>query len=138
MVDYGPLYSEDPYILGQINFDEYYGFLLTHSVNKETIWVQELSKFVRKCFEIGHMRIFGICFGHQMIAKVLGFNVVNTKSVQHGGETIAISKEFQQNELYKEYFGTQDTILVMESHGEEIEMLPPSSEFKNSWIIQKL
>ncbi|XP_066935809.1 uncharacterized protein [Clytia hemisphaerica] len=76
-IQYEPLFvSENPSILGQINFDEYYGFLLTgssHSVNKDTFWVQELSKFVRKCFEIGHIRIFGICFGHQMIAKVLDF-----------------------------------------------------------------
>ena len=70
---YEPLFViENPFILGQIHLEDYAGFVITgssHSVNTATVWVSELEKFVQKVFDSGRCKIFGICFGHQLIGK---------------------------------------------------------------------
>lgn len=44
------------------------------SVNDPDPWIAAFAEFVRRLHD-GHARLFGICFGHQMIAKALGGRV---------------------------------------------------------------
>lgn len=45
-----------------------------HSVLDDRIWVHELADFIRRCYN-QHIKMIGICFGHQLIAKALGGKV---------------------------------------------------------------
>ncbi|XP_066930067.1 uncharacterized protein [Clytia hemisphaerica] len=126
---YEPLFvTENPSILGQIPLEDYAGFVITgssHSVNKDTVWISELKKFVRKVFESGKGKIFGICFGHQLIGKAFGCTIGNCDYDGHifGGEMVNVTKECQDMKAYKNCFGDQDSFLIFEAHGEEIQDL---------------
>ena len=59
------------------NLDECDGYLTSGSagsVNDDVAWVRKLEEFVR-LLDAERAKLFGICFGHQMIAKALGGEV---------------------------------------------------------------
>ena len=109
----------------------YAGFVLTgsrHSVNDNTEWMQRLETWVRSLHQLKEKpKMFGICFGHQFIAKALGGEVRTnpSKDFKFGGEVIHVTdEELRGKDFYKEVLGDRDHFKIMQSHGEEVSKLP--------------
>lgn len=109
------------------------GFIITgsnYSVNDDLVWIRNLIKFTQYIIDDGQHKVFGICFGHQLIAKALGGTVgrniggmcvFNTQPIQ-------ISKTLLKKDYYQDIFGTRTSFRIMEAHGESILNLPPGSD----------
>ena len=57
---------------------------------QKTPWIINLTEFIRKVYtNFKHIKILGICFGHQVVAQALGGEVEkSTKPKYIGKETI--------------------------------------------------
>ena len=54
--------------------EECFGYVITgcsQSVNDPAEWKVELTRFIRECY-VGRVKMVGICFGHQILAKAMG------------------------------------------------------------------
>jgi GMP synthase-like glutamine amidotransferase len=100
--------------------DAYDGYVLTgshHSVNDAAqTWLGPLFEFVRAAANTGEARVFGACFGLQVIATALGGQVEINPSgcFAFGGERISFSAGGQ-------------ALTLLESHGEQATRLPPGA-----------
>jgi len=65
--------------------------------------------------------VLGICFGHQIISKVLGGKVKKSKSREFG---LAIAKKKCRSELVKNFFNKNNTNDVWMSHADQVSKLP--------------
>ena len=72
--------------------------------------------------EVLHLSIpiLGICYGHQLIMKLLDGNVQASAKAEYGRSELSI---FQQNEFSKQII---DKAIVWMSHGDEVVSLPPN------------
>jgi GMP synthase-like glutamine amidotransferase len=97
----------------------YDGYVLTgshHSVNDASqTWLAPLFEFVRAAAGASEARVFGACFGLQVIATALGGRVEANPSGRFvfGGERI----DFEHGE----------DLTLLESHGEQATVLPPNA-----------
>ncbi len=65
--------------------------------------------------------ILGICFGHQIISKVLGGKVKKSKSREFG---LAVVKKKNKSELIKNFFNKAQINKVWMSHADQVSKLP--------------
>lgn len=99
--------------------DAYDGYVLTgshHSVNDPTLpWVPPLFDFVAAAARSSDTRVFGACFGLQVIAAALGGRVENNPDGRFafGSERIR--------------FDGGDAATLLESHSEQATVLPPGA-----------
>ncbi len=77
-------------------------------------------KFNKKILNL-NIPILGICFGHQIISKVLGGNVKKSKYREFGS---AIVKKKNKSKLVKNFFNKAQTTLVWMSHADQVSKLP--------------
>ena len=108
---------------------QYNGFIITgsnYSVNDGLPWMQRLEKWVDVMFRSGIHRLFGICFGHQLIAKSLGCQVgrnVHSEDV-FGTFPVTIHNALQTKQFFNRVFGFRREVMVMEAHGESVLSVP--------------
>ena len=81
-------------------------------------------KFNKKIIELG-IPILGICFGHQIIAKLMGGKVNKSKFREFG---LAKIKKKNNSLLIKNFFSKNNTNDVWMSHADQVSRLP--KEFK--------
>ena len=81
-------------------------------------------KFNKKIIELG-IPILGICFGHQIIAKLMGGKVNKSKYREFG---LAKIKKINNSLLIKNFFSKNNTNDVWMSHADQVSRLP--KEFK--------
>ena len=81
-------------------------------------------KFNKKIIELG-IPILGICFGHQIIAKLMGGKVNKSKFREFG---LAKIKKKKNSLLIKNFFSKNNTNDVWMSHADQVSRLP--KEFK--------
>ena len=81
-------------------------------------------KFNKKIIELG-IPILGICFGHQIIAKLMGGKVNKSKFREFG---LAKIKKKNNSLLIKNFFNKNNTNDVWMSHADQVSRLP--KEFK--------
>ena len=81
-------------------------------------------KFNKKIIELG-IPILGICFGHQIIAKLMGGKVNKSKFREFG---LAKIKKKNNSLLIKNFFSKNNTNDVWMSHSDQVSRLP--KEFK--------
>ena len=81
-------------------------------------------KFNKKIIELG-IPILGICFGHQIIAKLMGGKVNKSKYREFG---LAKIKKKNNSLLIKNFFSKNNTNDVWMSHADQVSRLP--KEFK--------
>lgn len=87
-------------------------------VNDDLAWVAELEAFVRALWAAGKPLV-GICFGHQLIAKALGGEVV--KSPRGWG----VGMSFNRVEARAEWMAPwQPSLDLVVSHQDQVERLP--------------
>lgn len=108
----------------------YGGFIISgshYSVNDDKEWIRELEKlvvFICNIPEEHRPKIFGICFGHQLIAKALGGVVAKRDGMFiFGGENLTLDVEILSEEYYKKVF-TKKNLKIMQCHGEEVQVMP--------------
>ena len=65
--------------------------------------------------------VLGICFGHQIISKVLGGKVKKSKSREFG---LAVVKKKNKSELIKNFFNKAQINKVWMSHADQVSKLP--------------
>ena len=110
---------------------EYVGFVISgshYSVNDGYDWISNLIEFVRHLRDLAQgPKLFGICFGHQLIAKAFGGEVQDNESGKFvwGTEDVEIDVSLMNEELRKRNFGGERRSLkIMQSHGEWVSVLP--------------
>jgi len=92
------------------------------SVNDDVPWIQTLEHFIWRLF-LAHKPFVGICFGHQMIAKVLGGEV----ALSNKGWGVGVAKSLVHVNK-KWMLPQQKQINLVVSHQEQISRLPPEAE----------
>lgn len=109
---------------------QFVGFVISgshYSVNGGYEWISNLMEFVRNIRDdMEGPRLFGICFGHQLIAKAFGGEVGKNESGKFvwGTEEVEVSVSQEVEELYRGSFGEERSLKVMQSHGEWVSVLP--------------
>ncbi|XP_065679091.1 uncharacterized protein LOC136093772 [Hydra vulgaris] len=113
---------------------DYKGFIISgshYSVNENFEWIQKLERFVIELVTLDSSirpKLYGICFGHQLIAKSLGGKVEYAKKYIIGANKISVEPELQKKSYFKEVFNENCTILsIFQSHREEVVVLPPDA-----------
>lgn len=101
------------------------GYVITgcaQSANDPDPWISELIRFIRECY-VGKVKMVGICFGHQIIAKAMG----GTVELNPKGWGLGIKK---QKVLVKKPWmkPKQKSFHVIASHQEHVVQLPGNAE----------
>jgi len=71
----------------------------------------------KRIFELG-VPVFGVCYGMQLMAKLLGGTLVSAKRREYGSAKLYVD---EPNEIFK---GLPEEFVVWMSHGDNIEELP--------------
>eukprot|EP00112_Aurelia_sp_Birch-Aquarium-sp1_P011435 Seg2404.6 transcript_id=Seg2404.6/GoldUCD/mRNA.D3Y31 product="Gamma-glutamyl peptidase 3" protein_id=Seg2404.6/GoldUCD/D3Y31 len=110
---------------------EFDGFVISgshYSVNDEHEWIAKLMQFVIALNQLeSGPKLFGICFGHQLVAKALGGKVERNPSRKFvwGTGRIAVFDALRNQKIYKQAFGEErHEFKIMQSHGECVTALP--------------
>jgi GMP synthase-like glutamine amidotransferase len=97
------------------------GYVITgskKSVYDDEPWIHALADFVKRAYE-SNTKLVGICFGHQLIAHVLGGNTAPADAGWGVGvhkSTIVDSADFMQP--------SQDSVSLIVSHKDQVRELP--------------
>ena len=101
------------------------GYLITgcvQSANDPDEWIAELIRFIRECY-VGKVKMVGICFGHQVIAKAMGGSV----ELNPNGWGLGIKK--QEVILKRPWMKpAQKKFNIIASHKEHVVELPGNAE----------
>jgi len=95
--------------------NEYKGIIL--SGGPSSIYEKGAPTVDKKIFDLG-IPILGICYGHQIIAHILGGKVIPGKTKEYGFTNIEIKKK---REIFD---GLEDSEIVWMSHGDLVETVP--------------
>lgn len=108
------------------NPENYHGVFIagsTNSVYDNAPWIPDLKRFTRHCIESG-IPLFGSCFGHQIIADVLGGLVEPAYKRETGIADVCITPEGREDPLFE---GVETTFHCATSHGDVVTRLPSSA-----------
>ncbi len=93
------------------------------SVYEEHPWINKLKNLLLKLDE-QNTPVFGICFGHQLIAETFGGKVERIKEYEYGPKPIYLTNEGKKDILYKDFTSRQEVIY---SHLDYVTKLPSDS-----------
>lgn len=104
--------------------DAYDGLLITGSkasAYEDVEWINRLVAFVaRVAITKPHVKIVGICFGHQIVARALGGRCVRNDGKWEVGPT-----QVTLTGLGKEVFGVE-SLYIQEMHQDHVPEVPPT------------
>ena len=87
----------------KINLEEYDFFVITGSkfqAGEDLPWIHYLLEQVKTILEL-KKPLLGICFGHQLLARALGAEVVeNLKGIEAGTTTVELTREGKAGRLF--------------------------------------
>jgi len=113
-----------PYMGQNINIISGDAWIITgspRSVYDEEGWMLGLEENIRKASK-SNIRILGICFGHQLIAKSFGGTVeLNPKGWELGSYPIYLTAHGKKSALFK---NMDNEIIVYESHQDSVIVMP--------------
>ncbi len=103
------------------------GIVVTGSVasaNDTDPWIAKSEDFLKRAADQS-VPIYGICFGHQHVARTFGGRVEkNPRGWELGTATVSLTQEGQRNVLFA---SVPESFLAQESHGEIVTELPPGA-----------
>jgi GMP synthase-like glutamine amidotransferase len=108
------------------NTSDFHGFICTgsrFSVYDDVPWIHRLKGFIKELYD-NHIKLVGICFGHQMIAEALGGKCSLSDNGWGLGVTKAViykKKHWMSTGMSQEL----DSFRLLLSHRDQIEALPP-------------
>ena len=119
-------------------FPDYTGFVITgshHSVNDNFDWIDRCRTFIRQLVDYNKtteqpVRLFGICYGHQLIASALGGTVRSISPNNKGGtfifgaENVKFTSQVTEKPWFTNIFEDKKAVMVVQSHGEEVSVIP--------------
>ncbi|KAK7202797.1 class I glutamine amidotransferase-like protein [Myxozyma melibiosi] len=132
--------------------EEFDGMLITGSranAYDDDKWILDLAAFIRKIFNSSTVRLIGICFGHQIIARALGGTVapnpagwevsVTTLTLDDAGIGALIFPDIAQS--------TGGLLRIQEMHSDHVTVLPkgvhvfassPKSPVQGMYVPRKI
>ncbi len=103
--------------------ETYDGVVITGSpasVNEEAAWMKRLEGLVLEMIEL-RLPLFAACFGHQLVAKALGADIVRNRSGWgHGLIEVRRSRDTP-------WAGPQERLMMYGSHIEQVGSIPPGA-----------
>ncbi|KAI0030093.1 class I glutamine amidotransferase-like protein [Vararia minispora EC-137] len=117
--------------------DEYMGIVITGSAAnayEDIPWINKLVTFVKRLAITTHrIKIIGVCFGHQIVARALGGEVRPNDGKWEVGIT-----PIQLTDLGKRIFHTQENSLnIQQMHRDHVPEVPPSFHLLASTEVSK-
>ena len=112
---------------------EYLGFVISgsqYSVNDELPWMLQLEEFIKKLYHLkgkDKPKLFGTCFGHQLITKAFGGYVGYNPNEKFffGSELVTVDDKLRNKKFFSKVFSEKrNTFRIMEAHGEQVIKLP--------------
>lgn len=105
--------------------EDFSAYLITgaqHSVNRKTDWMVRLEDFIRQVKKKPHIRMLGICFGHQLVAKALGGVIGKNPSGEFiwRCNKVDVTKEFAAKQYYLDANLGASGFHIMQSHEDQI------------------
>ena len=82
-----------------------------HNAFDDDPWIVSLVEFVRKVIADGRVRVVGVCFGHQIVARALGVEVGRCDR----GWEVSVT-ETRLTERGREVFGGRETVVSTCKH----------------------
>ena len=96
-----------------------------YSVYDDIKWIKKAISFLALLIK-EKKPILGICFGHQLIAKALGADVIkNPLGWELGSYMISLTEKGSKNKLFRSFSNRE---IVYESHQDIIENIPDSMD----------
>ncbi|KZV76895.1 class I glutamine amidotransferase-like protein [Peniophora sp. CONT] len=118
--------------------DEYLGVVITGSASsayEDVEWINKLVIFVKRLALTTHViKIIGICFGHQIVARAFGGD---NAVVPNGGKWEVGVEPVKLTTLGKRIFGTDADINIQEMHRDHVPSLPPAFHLLGSTDVSK-
>ncbi|WP_299788985.1 GMP synthase [uncultured Shewanella sp.] len=93
-----------------------------YSVNDDAHWIAEFEAFIVRLNQL-KKKFVGICFGHQMMAKALGGEVVNSAK---GWGIGVMSTAVKKRPTWME--GERERFALVVSHSDQVTRMPPGAE----------
>lgn len=112
---------------------DYQGVILTGSRfntrDRDSLhWFDDICKFIVEAANRGSPKVYGGCFGCQIIAHALGGEVgYNPNGIfLLRAETIRLNDQINQNKILCDKLSEKDTLNILVSHGDCVQKLPDS------------
>jgi len=128
--EYVPFHAVTGRLPRKSDLEEFTGFVISgshYSVNDSYQWIKNLIEFVRYFGDEKGAKLFGICFGQQLIAKAFGGKVQRNESGKFvwGTEEVEIYASRMPADLHERSFGLERrSVKIMQSHGEWVSAVP--------------
>ncbi|KAK4237794.1 glutamine amidotransferase class-I [Achaetomium macrosporum] len=91
-----------------------------YSAYADDDWIVRLTAYTRRLLDEGRVRVIGVCFGHQIVARALGAEVARSPL----GWELSVT-ELELTEEGKRVFGA-DSLKIYQTHHDAVLAYPPS------------
>ncbi|OHE97562.1 glutamine amidotransferase class-I [Colletotrichum orchidophilum] len=92
-----------------------------HSAYADDEWILRLTAFTQRLLEEGRVRVIGVCFGHQIVARALGAQVAQSPR----GWELSVTR-LELTDEGQSLFGSE-SLSIYQTHRDAVMELPPGT-----------